>query len=482
MRIRTAAEVAELISSGGEPCELVGASDVLIGPAVVIDSRAGGPGALFVALPGVKVDGHDFVAAAAEAGAAAALTSRQVATPIVQLVTTDAQRGLTALARSLHAEARRRGMLTVAITGSAGKTSTKDLLAQVLAAAGETVSPVGSFNNEIGTPLTVCKIDDTTEFLVSEMGARALGDVAHLCSVVKPSASIVLNVGTAHLGEFGSQQAIAQAKGEIVESLTNDGWAVLNADDPLVDAMAARTSAHIARFTVGTSRQPQADLVVRSHDLVADDLDRFGFTLSVTDPTGRTESSRVQLRVLGRHQVVDATAAATAALALGVPLETVADALNRAVPLSPWRMELHELASGAAVINDAYNANPDSMAAALRTLAAIADRRRVVFPGARAIAVLGDMLELGDTAPGLHRELGALAAELGIDEVIAVGEYAGELAVGASQAGGCGMVAPIESAAQSLELRRGDVVLIKASRGLRLELVSDQLVDGEVEQ
>ncbi len=486
MRTRNAAELAKLIEAGGSSCRVVGDAQVLVGPDVVIDSRKASSGALFVALPGEHVDGHEYLRQAAQAGATAAITAHEVAgAPLVQLVCESAgpnlaQQGLTALARSLHAQARASGLLTVAITGSSGKTSTKDLLAQVLAADGPTVSPLGSFNNELGTPLTVCQIDEGTRYLVSEMGSRAQGDIAHLCSIVTPSASIVLNVGTAHLGEFGSREAIARAKGEIVEALDADGWAVLNADDELVDAMSARTQAHIARFTVGTAREPEAELVVRAHDLAADDLARFGFILTVTDPAGRDESARVQLRVLGRHQVIDATAAATAALALGVPLATVVDALNRATPRSPWRMELHELPSGAAVINDAYNANPDSMSAALRSLASIADHRRAAFPDARAIAVLGDMLELGAGSADLHFRAGALAAELGIDEVVAIGEFAADLAAGASQAGGRGRIVTIESAADSLALQPGDVVLIKASRGLRLERVADQLVAEEV--
>lgn len=473
-----------MMAAGGATCRTVGDDQVLVGPDVVIDSRQATPGSLFVALPGEHVDGHDFLGEAIQAGAAAAITSRPVEAAIVQLVCQSdqgepAQQGLTALARSLHRQAREAGLRTVAVTGSAGKTSTKDLLAQVLAADGPTVSPLGSFNNELGTPLTVCRTDEHTRYLVAEMGTRALGDIAYLCSIVQPTASVVLNVGSAHLGEFGSKQAIAQAKGEIVEALDADGWAVLNADDPLVDAMAGRTRAHIARFTVGGRHQPQAELVVRAHDLVADDLSRFGFTLTVTDPAGREESASVQLRVLGRHQVVDATAAATAAIALGVPLATVAHALSRATARSPWRMELHELASGAAIINDAYNANPESMTAALRTLAAVGDRRRAANADARTIAVLGDMLELGPQSADLHYRIGALAAELGIDEVVAIGQFAGDLAAGASQTGGRSRVVQHDQAADSLNLSAGDVVLIKASRGLGLERVADRLLGQE---
>ncbi len=481
MKTRSAAEVAGLIQDGGESCTLIGEPTAQLGPDLVIDSRQATPGAVFVALPGEHTDGHDFLDAAASLGAAAAIVTHPTDAALVHLVCPDAQQGLTALARSLHAEARAAGLKTVAITGSAGKTSTKDLLAQILAAAGPTISPLGSFNNELGTPLTVCQIDEQTRYLVSEMGARAIGDVAYLCSIVHPSASIVLNIGTAHLGEFGSQQAIAEAKGEIVEALDDDGWAVLNADDPFVNAMDSRTRAHIARFSVSSTSPVHAELIVRASDLRADDLDRFGFTLTVSRPASGEpdEHAQIQLRVIGEHQVVDSVAAATAALALGVDLATVATALSSATARSPWRMELHEAPNGAAVINDAYNANPESMAAALRTVAAIGERRRQSLPTARLIAVLGDMLELGARSAEHHADIGRLAAELGFDEIVALGDYAQDLVAGAQQAGGNARVSDAASVADSLDLQPADVVVVKASRGLRLEEVADRLVVGE---
>ena len=479
MRTRSAAELAALIEAGGEPCTVTADPDTVVGPAVVIDSRQATSGALFVALPGENVDGHDYVAAAAALGATAAIVTHQVDAPLAELVCEDAQPGLTALARSLHAEARAAGLQTVAITGSAGKTSTKDLLAQILAAVGPTVSPAGSHNNELGNPLTVCQIDERTRYLVSEMGARAIGDVAYLCSIVHPSVSIVLNIGTAHLGEFGSKARTAEAKGEIVEALDPDGWAVLNAGDPFVDAMAPRTQARIARFMVGGTEPVDAELFVRATDLKPDDLDRYSFVLTVTGPGATAHSAKVQLRLIGEHQVADATAAATAALVLGVPLETVAAALNQATARARWRMELHELPNGAAVINDAYNANPESMAAALRAVAAIGERRRASRPQARTIAVIGDMLELGETSPELHAGIGQLAAELGYDEIVALGEHAQDIVGGAERVGARARIAEVQTVAGSLELQPGDVVLVKASRGLSLDEVADQLVGGE---
>ncbi|GAA2181948.1 UDP-N-acetylmuramoyl-tripeptide--D-alanyl-D-alanine ligase [Brooklawnia cerclae] len=482
MNTRTIAGLADLVEAGGTEVRIVGDRGVVVGPDVVHDSRATTSGALFVALPGEKVDGHDYVADAAGRGAAAALVGREVAgVSLPQLVVGDPLAGLTSLARSLVAEARANGLVAFGITGSSGKTSTKDLLAQVLDEQGPTVSPVGSFNNELGTPLTACKVDATTKYLLSEMGARAKGDVAHLCSIVRPDVGIVVNIGTAHLGQFGSREAIAEAKGEMVEALGPDGWAVLNADDPLVDAMSSRTTARIARFTTTDGSHPRADLVVRASGLVPDDLDRFGFELSATTSDGRTESARVRLQVIGEHQVANAAAAAAAAVAAGVPLTRVAQGLSGAGRRSPMRMELHELADGRAVINDAYNANPDSMAAALRALAVIGRRRRGragAHPG-RTIAVLGDMLELGPSAPQLHRSMGSLAAELGIDRVIAIGDFAADIAAGAVAGGTRADVCSADNAISTLELLPGDVVLVKASRGLRLDAVADRLIAGE---
>ena len=300
--------------------------------------------------------------------------------------------GLSALARHVVSSA---GQLTVlAITGSSGKTSTKDLLAQVLESDAPTVSPVGSFNNEIGVPLTACKVDATTRYLVSEMGARGLGHIAWLCSIAAPDISMVINVGTAHMGEFGSREVIAQAKGEIVEVLSPQGWAVLNADDPLVAAMATRTQARVAWFAVETAPPGDAALCVRAVDVEGNDLQQFSFSLQVSGAGRASESHPVHLQVMGRHQVANAAAAAAAAVAAGMTPAAVASALSAATTRSRWRMELVRTANGAAIINDAYNANPDSMLAAISTLAEVAAARRARHPGCRAIAILGDMLEL----------------------------------------------------------------------------------------
>lgn len=445
-----------------------------VGPGVVIDSRAVHPGALFVALPGERVDGHDFVATAADAGAAAALVTRPVAVDVPQVVVPDTVAALAALATDVVGRATASGLVVVGITGSSGKTSTKDLVAAVLEAAGPTVAPPGSFNNEIGAPLTACRVDAATRYLVAEMGARGLGHIAWLCRVTPPAVGAVLNVGHAHLGEFGSIEQIALAKGELVEALPPTGWAVLNADDPRVIAMALRTSARVAAFS--TRHDPAetgADLRVWASDVAADDLQRHRFTLHAAGAGREPASAPVALRVLGEHQVSNAVAAAAVGLAAGLGLDAVADALSHATARSRWRMELAERPDGLAILNDAYNANPDSMSAAL---VAVARLRR---PGGRVVAALGDMLELGPDAAAAHREAGALAATLEVDELVAVGEFGPDLVAGFAPSGRpARYFGSVEELVAHLRgaLGASDVVLVKASRGLALERVADALV------
>jgi len=465
MRDVTVAELAELTGA-----RIVGDPQTLVGPTVVIDSRLAEPGSLFVALPGERVDGHDFAAAAAAGGAAAVLVGRQLDLAVPQLVVADPADGLARLARGLVREALADGLASVAVTGSSGKTSTKDLIAQVLAAAGPTVAAVGSLNNEIGVPLTATRIDGGTRFLVSEFGARGLGHIRWLCQVVPPRIGVVLNVGRAHLGEFGSQAAIAQAKGELVEALPADGWAVLNATDPLVASMADRTRALLASFGAADGL---GELRVWAEQVHLDELSRPSFELHAA---GRVAGSApVALQVSGAHQVENALAAAAVGLLVDMELTEVADALSRAEARSHWRMELTQRADGLLVVNDAYNANPDSMAAALQSLAAL---RR---PGGRLAAILGDMLELGADAAEHHHRVGELAAELGIDHVIVIGDHAEELAAGA-RVGGAGVsMAPDRTAALAAAvawLRPADAVLVKASRGLALETVAQALAEG----
>ncbi|MFW3173074.1 UDP-N-acetylmuramoyl-tripeptide--D-alanyl-D-alanine ligase [Geodermatophilus sp. CPCC 206100] len=459
----TLAEVAEAVH-GRLPPDARGT----VTGTVTVDSRAVAPGDLFVAVPGERVDGHDFLAAAASAGAVAALTTRpDGALPCV--VVDEPVVALGRLAAAVHARLGAGSLRTLAITGSSGKTSTKDLLGQVLAAAGPTVSPPGSYNNDIGLPLTVLSADEGTRFLVLEMGSRGPGHIARLCAVARPQVGVVLNVGSAHLGEFGSPEGIAAAKGELVEALPADGTAVLNADDPRVLGMAPRTRARVLTTGLGAG----AD--VRAEDVVLDESGRPRFTLAAAG-----QRSPVRLQVVGAHQVANALSAAGAALAVGLAPAAVADALSAAVPRSRWRMEVTRRADGVTVVNDAYNANPESMRAALAALSGLAGRRR--------IAVLGGMAELGPGAAAEHERLGRDAVASGVDLVVAVGADAVGIAAGAAAARAerdddtnqGAISVPDRAAARELlteVLVPGDVVLVKASRSYGLEVLADALLD-----
>ncbi|MFZ1411781.1 MAG: UDP-N-acetylmuramoyl-tripeptide--D-alanyl-D-alanine ligase, partial [Micropruina sp.] len=354
MRERTVAEVAAL--AGARLLEGDRAT-LAAGPIVTNDSRACRPGSIYVALPGERADGHDFLGAAAEAGAVAALCLQPSTADLAHLLVEDGQAALSRLARGLVAEAKRDGLVCVGITGSSGKTSTKDLIAQVLEASGPTISPPGSFNNEIGVPLTACRVEAETRYLVAEMGARGLGHIAWLCQVVPPDVGVVLNVGHAHAGEFGSLAATALAKGELVEAVVPGGWAVLNAADPLVRAMATRTSARIASFA--PTHEPEfGDLRVWAEQPNPDHLQRYSFELRAEGAS--SGSAPVTLRVPGSFQLSNALAAAAVGLAAGMEIAMVASALSGAEARSRWRMEVTERPDGIVVVNDSYNANPDS--------------------------------------------------------------------------------------------------------------------------
>jgi UDP-N-acetylmuramoyl-tripeptide--D-alanyl-D-alanine ligase len=434
--------------------------------ALTSDSRAVAAGALFVALPGEHVDGHDYVAAATAAGAAASLTRHPVPRALC-LVVVDPLVALGRLSRYLVDRASAAGLQVVGITGSVGKTSTKDLLAQVLERVGPTVAAAGNFNNELGVPLTVGRVDEQTRFLIAEMGARGIGHIAYLCNVAPPRVGVVLNVGQAHVGEFGGQAAIAQAKGELVEALPADGWAVLNIDDPLVWSMRMRTRSNVLPWS--TIQQPDDGVWASGH--LGDAYGRYSFALGY----GQSESE-VQLQLTGRHQIANAVAAAAAAVAVGVELDVVAAALTAARPRSHWRMELHDRSDGVTVINDSYNANPDSMRAALTTLAELGRAGRHTW------AVLGDMLELGETAAQEHAAIGRFAAQSGVEHLVAVGEFAVQITSAAVAAGlpSTRAVSVTDKAdvavLVSSDLEPGDVVLVKASRGLALDTVADEIL------
>jgi UDP-N-acetylmuramoyl-tripeptide--D-alanyl-D-alanine ligase len=436
---------------------------VVTGP-VVIDSRRAEPGALFAALAGEHVDGHDFAPAAVAAGAVAVLAARPVP-GVPAVVVGDVTVALGALAGAV---ARRLPAATIAgITGSSGKTSTKDLTAQLTERLGPTIAPEGSLNNEIGLPLTVLRADASTRYLILEMSARGTGHIAALCDIAPPRIGAVLNVGRAHAGEFGSLDGVAKAKGELPESLPADGVAILNADDPLVLAMANRTAARVVTFSVNHTR----DAWVRAVGIRLDELGRATFRLLM--PGG---SAPVALRLHGAHHVPNALAAAAIAAELGMSTPAIADALSAATARSRWRMELRERPDGVLVVNDAYNANPDSMRAAIEALA------HITRGGRRGFAVLGYMAELGDIEEASHAEAGRLAARAGVAGVIAVGKQASPVLDGArAETGWRGDAiavpdAPAAVAALRNLLRPGDVVLVKASHSAGLENVAAGLL------
>jgi len=469
---------------------------VLDGP-VVIDSRRAGPGGLFAAVAGERADGHDFAAAAIAAGAVAVLATRPCGAPA--LITDNVPAALARLAQEVVA---RLPQITIAgITGSSGKTSTKDLTAQLVERLGPTVAPEGSWNNEFGFPLTVLRATRGTRYLVLELAARGAGHIASLCEIAPPRIGAVLNVGHAHTGEFGGIEQVARAKGELPAALPTaaaGGVAILNADDPRVMAMAARTEARVVTFGLAAiSARPTspADPVgpigpagptdpanhssTKAPDFAAagirlDDLGRASFTLLT--PAG---SAPVRLSLHGAHHVPNALAAAAIAAELGLGPAETADALAAATARSGGRMEVRRSPAGVIVVNDAYNANPESVRAALEAVAHMAR-------GRRSFAVLGQMAELGDESRASHEEIGALAAGTGVTGLIVVGKEAEPILDGALARNGAGTEwrgeaisvpdGPAAVAALRGRLADGDVVLVKASHAAGLERVAAQLL------
>ena len=462
----TLARIAQV--TGGQLAH--GDPSAVVSGEVVIDSRRAGPGGLFAAVAGERADGHDFAAAAVAAGAVAVLATRPV--PVPSVLVADVPAALAALARAVVdalPAARIAGL-----TGSSGKTSTKDLAAQLVERLGPTIAPAGSFNNEFGHPLTVLRADASTRYLVLELSARGSGHIAYLCRIAPPRYGVVLNVGHAHAGEFGGLDQVARAKGELAEALPPDGVAILNADDPRVLAMAARTAARVVTF----SADPGSAAPVRAADVRLDDLGRPSFTLLT--PEG---SAPVALRLHGAHNVPNALAAAAMARELGLDLDGIADGLGAAVARSRWRMEVRQRADGVTVINDAYNANPESVRAALDALAHMAQ-------DGRGFAVLGHMAELGDTSRASHEQIGkyaACVANSGLAGLIAVGEEAAPMLDGARRVRSwTGEAVAVPDGATALDLlanrlKPSDVVLVKASRAAHLEGVAAALL-GEAGQ
>jgi UDP-N-acetylmuramoyl-tripeptide--D-alanyl-D-alanine ligase len=483
------AEVADIVGGRLVDISPEQAATTRVTGTVEFDSRAVGPGGLFLALPGARSDGHDFAAGAVEQGAVAVLAARPVGVPAI--VVEPAARSaagetasvlehdtdgsgaavLAALARLAAAVAARLvdgGLTIVGVTGSSGKTSTKDLLAAVLTPLGEVIAPPGSFNNELGHPWTVLRATEATDYLVLEMSARHRGNIAALAAIAPPSIAVVLNVGTAHLGEFGSREAIAATKAELPQAVPSSGAVVLNVDDTAVAAMAEATAARVVRV----SRSADAD--VWAEGVTLDELARPRFTLHAGG-----QQIDVTLAVHGDHQVSNALCAAAVALECGATLEQVAAALAAAGPASRHRMQVVTRPDGITIVNDAYNANPDSMRAGLKALAWMA---RPV--GRRSWAVLGEMAELGDDAISEHDNIGRLAVRLDVSRLIVIGTGRAMSAMhhGAVMEGSWGaeatMVADADAALAVLrsELRPGDVVLVKGSNSAGLGALADVLI------
>ncbi|WP_314686822.1 UDP-N-acetylmuramoyl-tripeptide--D-alanyl-D-alanine ligase [uncultured Bifidobacterium sp.] len=460
---------------------------------VVSDSRRAQAGSLFVAIRGDRVDGHDFLPAAAESGAIAALVDHDVPNEeLARIIVPDTVKALGLLARSV-VDRRRSGsqgspFTVVGITGSVGKTTTKDMLHALLRTMGPTVAPVGSFNNEIGLPLTVCEVGSATRFLIAEMGANHVGEIAGLTRVVPPDIAVVLKVGVAHLGEFGSVERIAQAKGEIVQGLVPHGAAVLNAGDARVSAMRRLAPGDVLWF--GLEGDPAHPGMLVGSDVDVDDSDRPSFLMS----DGRS-SARVQLGIPGRHNVANALAAATVAVRLGMRLDQAAEVLSSLTSISPHRMALgkvRESGVGFTLIDDSFNANPDSTKAGVDGLVRWhAGLDASDGPRPFRIAVLGAMLELGDDEEELHERTGAYAVGAGVDAVIAVGSaadphvdaLAGSLARGARAAAETGRVSvdwvhgaqeADESIVDLVRVHPNAVVLLKGSHASGLSELAER--------
>lgn len=491
----TLADIARI--TGGA---LIPGSDpdtVVDGPAE-FDSRRVRPGSLFIALPGAHVDGHDFVPQAHADGAAASLVAQDVQAPAVKMpvagsgdrVTSNAYAfsvdtsgrteavvlGLSRLARHTVDVLSGADLTVVGVTGSAGKTSTKDFLATVLRDVAPTVAPPGSFNNEIGLPYTALRCTTDTRYLIAEMSARGIGHIAHLARITPPNIGVVLNVGSAHIGEFGSQDNIARAKSEILQNLRPGGVAVLNADDPLVAAMRSVCDGTVIYYGVRGRHCPlvtamgSSAVEICASDVCLDDLARPRFTLST--PTG---SADVQLQVSGEHQVSNALAAAAVGHVIGLPVARIAQLLTSHVAASAHRMDVKKRNDGVIIINDSYNANPDSMRAAIAALA-----RTSAHNTGESWAVLGQMAELGADAVTAHEEIADVLAQHHIDHLVTVGcdVNTHALAVAAEYAGIATIATESNDAALNViasGVHPGDTVLVKASHADGLWRIAEEL-------
>ena len=445
----TAGEISEIVQG-----ELHGDSSILVTQPPIFDSRSATKGSLFLAMKGESTDGHNFAQDAIAHGSSLVLSSREVDAPCV--IVPDVRKALGKLAHYVRKQMPE--LIVIGITGSQGKTTTKDLLGWILSMSAETVAAEGSFNNELGVPLVLLRCTKTTRFCIVEMGARHKGDIAQLCEIASPNIGVVLKVGSAHLGEFGLQEVIAQTKAELIASLSNEGTAILGLYDRFTPEMTKGRT--IRTLTFGESH----DADIRAADI---DIREGRAHFDLVTPQGR---AAVGLRLVGSHQIANALAAACVATALEIPLDVIAVGLSTAEVASKWRMELHEL-DGLLLINDTYNANPDSTSAALRTLAFFAQEQ-----GGQSWAFLGKMHELGESSRQDHANLGTLAQSLGIDHLVAVGadEYGVDITPESSlRVHLCSNQAQAQKFVDHIQ--EGDVLLFKGSRAEKMEELASSI-------
>jgi len=461
------ADIAQLV---GGRLEMPAGTDaepgsVEIGGSVQTDSRLVTDGSIFFALPGEVTDGHLFAQAAVDNGAALVIAERSLGLSVPTLIVDEGTVALADLARGVVARVREVGTLSVvAVTGSNGKTTTKNLLRAILERQAPTVAPEGSFNNHVGAPISMLRIDYSTRYLIVEMGAGKSGDIARLVSIARPDIGIVLKVGLAHVGEFGSIEEVQRAKSEMVTDLGPDAVAVLNADDDRVAEMANMTKASVFWFGLSAGA-----------DVRAEDIEATATGTAFTLVVGDDPRLPVRMRILGEHHVSNALAALSAARLLDVDLRQAIAAIEDVRRAERWRMEVLLPPSGAVIINDAYNASPDSMAAALKTLA------QVRGPGNRTVAVLGEMAELGEYANEEHDRIGRLVVRLNVEKLIVVGHAARHIHNAAGLEGSWdGESVLVDTPEEAYDLLRdtigsGDIVLVKSSKSANLRFLGDRL-------
>lgn len=447
---------------------LHGSDDTVFG-SVETDSRLVSAGSLFFAKPGEVTDGHNFIQSAKNLGAVGAVVERfSPEIDLPQIVVGDTVLALGALAANVLERLRGKTKIkVVGITGSNGKTSTKNMLGRILSGFGKTISPIESYNNEVGAPISILKIDETTDFLVVELGAAGIGSISYLANICKPDIGVILKVGLAHAGEFGGIEVTARIKGELAQSLLESATLIYNSDDALVSAMTDLTSAKAISFGTNASADYRVDSV---------DLSIEGTSANFHLPSG--ENVRVDLQILGEHQLMNAAAALAVADQLQLPANQIAKTLSQMPMAERWRMQLTNRPDGVSVINDAYNASPESMKAALQTLAHLGKS------GRRTIAVLGEMAELGEFSRESHDQIGRLVVRYNIDQLLVVGAAAKLIHMGALQEGSWdGESIFFDSSSEALVhirgmLESGDIVLVKSSKSANLRHLGDDLVEG----